>query len=120
MHNIQNRLPIWRADFFLFILLPVEIVLEDESDTLLHIGLSQRVLIHRVRVGADAHLTIGRNHIFYVQVAEYWPVADVVVAITHIAVYEQSIHRLQLEHSLVFLRSIGIGGAIAVAAEIEA
>ena len=91
-------------------------MLEHYTYTLHHVRLAERIFVHRMGVTLYAQHTVRRNDIFDIQIAEHGTVVQVVVAVAHIAVDEQSVDRLDRDLCLILLLRIS---ALAIGSEID-
>ena len=69
---------------------PVEIMFPYKADALDCIGLTERVLIHGVGVGFETQFAILGKHYLRIEVAEERLVGDIIVAVAHITVDNQT------------------------------
>ena len=95
---------------------PVEVVLEHYTYTLHHVRLAERIFVHRMGVTLYAQHAVRGNDIFDIQIAEHGTVVQVVVAVAHVAVDQQSVDRLDRDLCLILLLRIG---ALAIGSEID-
>ena len=92
-------------------------MLEDETNALNGVSLSERILIHGVGVTFQSQLAVGREHVLDIEVAKKGLIGDIVVSIAKIAVDNESSYRVDFKLRLILLSRIY---GVAIAADIEA